>query len=255
MTGSLAAHQKIFAAALLDREAPVPEGLASWTGQRPRRRFGVYRNNVSSALGEALAIRHPVVERLVGEAFFRAMAREFALRNPPSSPVLIDYGEGFPDFIASFGPAASLAYLADVARLESAHWRAYHAADADPAPARAFAEIPPDRLAGARFELLTSTHLVSSPFPIVAIWRANTHDAEVRPLDLSLPEDALVARPEFDVEIRRLPPGACAFLSALKAGATLGDAALAACAAHPGFDLAANLAGLMEARIVAEVIQ
>jgi CheY-like chemotaxis protein len=45
----------------------VPGGVTSWTQPLPAKRFGVYRNNVSGALVEALAVRYPVVKRLVGE--------------------------------------------------------------------------------------------------------------------------------------------------------------------------------------------
>ena len=38
-------------------------------------------------------------------------------------------------------------------------------------------------------------------------------------------EDALIARPEMDVAVRRLPPGGAAFLEALAQGAPLADAA------------------------------
>ena len=60
------------------------------------------------------------------------MARAYALAEPPRSPVLMDYGAGFADFIAGFAPAASLPYLPDVARIERAWREAYHAADAEP---------------------------------------------------------------------------------------------------------------------------
>lgn len=38
--------QRLFAAALLDPDAPCPTGLAAWNGSDPTRRFAVYRNNV-----------------------------------------------------------------------------------------------------------------------------------------------------------------------------------------------------------------
>ena len=119
--------QNEFAMALVDRSRPVPEETTSWTAPRPLKRFNVYRGNVAGALGEALAVRYPVVRRLVGAEFFQAMAREYGLANPPHSPVLIHYGADFADFIAGFEPAKSVPYLSDVARLDSAHWEAYHA--------------------------------------------------------------------------------------------------------------------------------
>ncbi len=121
----------------------LPDGLRAWNGSEPSKRFSVYRSNVRGALVEALAVRYPVVQRLVGEDFFRVMSRDYALNNLPPSPVLIGYGENFPEFVEGFEPAATLPYLADVARLESAYWQAYHAADDAPLPAEAFAAIDP----------------------------------------------------------------------------------------------------------------
>jgi hypothetical protein len=54
--------QTEFAAALIDRALPVPGGVTSWTQPLPAKRFGIYRNNVSGALADALAVRYPVVQ-------------------------------------------------------------------------------------------------------------------------------------------------------------------------------------------------
>jgi hypothetical protein len=214
------------------------------------RRFGVYRSNVAGALVEALGVRYAVVKRLVGDEFFRAMTREYALSHLPKSPVLIHYGGDYPDFIAGFEPAESLPYLADVARLESAYWQAYHAADAAPLTPERLAGVAPEGLPGLTFAFHPAAFVVASPWPIVSIWETNSHDAEVRPVDLEQAEDALVTRPALSVEVRRLPAGAAVFLSTLMQGATLGDAATQAMAAAPGFDIARNLAGLMETQML-----
>jgi len=58
-------------------------------------------------------------------------------------------------------------------------------------------------------------------------------------------EDALVARPCLEVQVRTLPQGGAAFLLALAAGRPLGEAAAAALEDNPEFDLAGNLAGLI----------
>lgn len=247
--------QAHFTAALLNRELPLPKGVTSWTGNLPRKRFGIYRNNVSGALIESLAVRYPVVQRLVGEEFFRAMARDYALRNLPRSPVLIYYGADFPDFIARFEPANSLPYLADVARLDSAHWDSYHALNMDPVGADAFASLDTTTLAGVRFELLPSVHILSSRFPIFGIWSTNAEDVEVRPVDMTVADDALVARPDMIVEVRKLPAGAAIFLSCVHEGKILSEAAGAAMDAVADFNLSQGLAGLIAARIVARIIK
>lgn len=231
----------------------LPRGLKAWNGSEPVRRFAVYRNNMRGALVEALAVRYPVVQRLVGEEFFRAMARDFALSHLPASPVLINYGGNFPDFIASFEPAGGLPYLPDVARLESAYWQAYHAADEKPAGEELFRSLDPITLAERRIRFIASTHVIASPHPVVGIWEAHAEDGEVKPVDLSQAEDALVSRPALAVEVRRLPPGAVAFISSLMQGAMLGEAAENAVEASAEFDLARNLAGLIQARIIKEI--
>ncbi|MGE0212781.1 MAG: DUF2063 domain-containing protein [Parvibaculaceae bacterium] len=249
-----ACFERRFAAALLDHALPVPDGVTSREGSRSERRFGVYRANVSAALVEALAVRYPVVKRLVGQKFFRAMARDYALKNLPRSPVLIRYGGDYPEFIEGFGPAGSLPYLADVARLESAWWETYHAADAEPLPPAAFEAVPETRLADVRLAFVPAMRLLSSRFPVVSIWRTNTEDETVAPVDLAEPEDALVARPEMEVEVRRLPPGGYTFLAALRDGHSLGQAASDAMEADKRFNLADNLAGLIRSRIAAEIL-
>ena len=194
--------QREFAAALMDPDMPVPTGLSHSTGAVPQRRFAVYRNNVIVSLISALAARFPVVYRLIGDEFFRAMARVYVTKYPPRSPVLLLYGETFPNFVANFAPLASIEYLADVARLEFARGRAYHAVDAVPVDRSAFVSLRPDELADLRIDFHRSVGLVESRFPIVSIWEAH-QKSEVAPISRWQPEAALVARPVLDVEIDR----------------------------------------------------
>jgi hypothetical protein len=228
-----------FARALLDPAAPPPAGLKAWHCGETTRRFAVYRNNVIVSLIDALEQRFPVCARLVGEEFFRAMARLFVRRRPPRSPILADYGEDFPLFVEAFEPARDLAYLPDVARLEYAIGRAYHAADAAPMAIEAIKSVPSECLDRVAISLHPSVQLVASRHPIVSIWRTNRNDANPSGVDLTRAEDALVIRPRLDVEALVLPDGGLAFMRALASGGTLGAAAAAGQAAAEEFDLAA----------------
>src|SRR5450830_2078243 len=105
-----------FAAALLAPDQACPDGLFSSNGADSASRFAVYRNNVHGSLINALASAYPVTLQLVGDEFFRAMAGCYVQANPPSSPVISAYGATFSSFIQGFEPAASVPYLADVAR-------------------------------------------------------------------------------------------------------------------------------------------
>ncbi len=234
-----------FASALLDAEHPVPPGVTAHDAAVPARRFAVYRNNVVAGLGKALRRRYPVVERLVGEEFFAAMAREFVLQRPPRSPLLATYGDEFAAFIAAFEPARELPYLADVARLEAARTRAYHAEDATPICADQFATLDAELIEDVRIDLHPSAEVVRSPYPIVTIWAMNSGEQEPGPIEDYRREDALVARPYLEVEVRSLPVGGAAFLLALASGLSLREAVEAGLADSQDFDLACNLAGLI----------
>jgi hypothetical protein len=240
--------QAEFAGALLSNFKPVPLCLKGAAQGRAERRFAVYRNTVAASLIAALQARFPVVERLVGADFFRPMACAYVALQPPASPVLLNYGEGFPSFIARFTAAAPLPYLADVARLEYARGLAYHATDQAPLPAASFAALDQGRLADFTVRLHPSVHVVTSDFPVLSIWLAN-QTGTGSPLRHRGPEAVLVSRPFFDVETRRLQPGTDAFLSALKAGATIGSAADVAEQASANFSVAEAVATLMGANI------
>jgi len=253
MAGHADPAEAAFARAVLNSDAAVPADLARHAGSAPARRFAVYRNNVYASLIDVLAARFRVTTRLVGETFFRAMARVYVQQEPPSSPVLIRYGAGFADFIAAFPPAGAVPYLADVARLEWAWHTAYHAADAEPLPLEAL-QAAADGVEQATLKLHPSLGVVRSDYPLVTIWQLAMREGEDEPARLPADcEDALVVRPALTVEVRRLPKGGAAFLFALQRGDSLQAAAEAAVAAAPEFDLKANLAGLMSSGAVVGV--
>ena len=236
-----------FASALLDPGRPPPTGLTTWNGSDPAVRFAVYRNNVAVSLVEALADTFPVTRELVGAHFFEAMARCFVTAKPPRSPVLTAYGDGFPDFIAGFGPAHALPYLPDLARLELARVRAYHAPDAEPLGTAELAGhlADPDRLPGTRVTLHPCATVLVAAHAIVSLWAAHQREGRFEDVDLDQPESALVLRQRDDVLVLGIPRGAAAFLAALAAGIPLGEAAEVAACAEPGFDLIETLALLI----------
>lgn len=242
------------AQALLDRGGPVPQGIAARNGQSAARRFGVYRNNVVAGLVKAIEARFPAVEKIVGRDFFVAMARNFVVAQPPRSPVLATYGDELADFISTFEPARELPYLADVARVEAARTRAYHAADATPLGASQLEALGADALVGRRVDLHPSLAIVRSEHPVVTIWAMNSGELDLAPIENWSAEDALIARPHLDVEVRLLPPGGAVFLRALGDGRSLGEAAEAALAERSEFNLAINLAGLIGWGLIREVI-
>jgi hypothetical protein len=236
-----------FVPALLDPGRATPDAVAGPKGKAARKRYNVYRNNVTVSLIDALAAVFPATERITGTEFFRAMARFHVRATPPTSPLLFDYGHDFPEFIQSYEYARSMPWLADVARIERAWLDAYHAADAEPLSPLALASIAPERLSDTVLTPHPATRVLRSRFPAVSIFAANRGDGPVGRIEATGPEDALVTRPGLDIVVRHLPPDGAVFMTRLIAGDRLGQAAASALAESPEFDLAANIAGMLDA--------
>lgn len=231
--------QAAFAGALLDSDQACPDGLFSSNGADPASRFAVYRNNVHSSLINALAAAYPVTLQLVGEEFFRAMAGLYVQASPPDSPLISEYGSTFAAFIQAFEPAASVPYLADVARLERLRVRAYHAADNQPLNQQAILEHlqGPVDLGQLRLHLHPSLATMHSPYAVVAVWAAHQTEGAIATLNPWYAQSALVLRQGLAVKVFAIDSGSVAFINSLNQGSGLEMAVEHALEASAEFDL------------------
>lgn len=197
----------------------LPDFITARDPDEAATRFAVYRNNVAHSLREALSRRFPVIQRLVGSRFFGAMAAEFIRAYPPHSPVLQEWGGAFAGFLDGFPPVAALPYLGDVARIEWARGRAYHAADAEALKHDRLTENEPLRLHPS-LGLLRLTH------PAVSIWQANQAGRDGR-TDAKGAEIALIwRRPDFEVAVRAISTIDAGFIAALMSGQPMAAASV-----------------------------
>ena len=234
--------QSEFIKAVLDPNRPVPAGIASAKSSNPEKRFAVYRNNVVVSLVNALETGFPVIQKLLGSQFFRAMAGVYARQHPPRSPLLMFYGSEFPDFLEQFEPVRHLPYLPDVATLELLVRESYHSADSVPVDASAVHSIPKEKIASSRLELAPSLRILKSNYPIHGIWTMNMGGG-AKPVPR--PEAVLVVRRQFDPELELLGPGEFEFVTAIKSFLTIDEANKLALAQHGGFDLFTMLVRLL----------
>ncbi len=241
--------QSAIASALQNPAAPVPDLFAPCDAAA---RFAVYRNNSVVAAIEALKAQFPTVLQLVGDEAFGGAARVFAQDDPPLSPVLAEYGEKFPAFLAGFleqQGVAEIPYLPDVARLDWAVLQALRAQEAEPCPLARLAALDPAAIVVARVKLHPALALIASDWPLLAL-----RDPQGSAVADWRGETILVLRASAAARLIALAPGAAAFLSACDAGATLGEAAEAGESAEPGFDFGQTLVALTEAGAFAGVI-
>jgi hypothetical protein len=84
-------------------------------------RLEVYRNNLHAGFTKTLGLEFPVIRRLVGEEYFRQVARAFLACYPSRSGDLHHVGGPFARFLRTQFVETEYLYLADVARLEWAY--------------------------------------------------------------------------------------------------------------------------------------
>ncbi len=222
-----------FHAAIADPSVPLPVA-----------RFGIYRNNVSAALRNALKVRYPLTARALGDRAFQETADRFAAQHRPQSAVLIGYG-------AEFSEHVDPPYLADVARVESAWWQAYHAADAVPLTPAAMASLSPEVLLETPLRLHPSLQLLALQTAGASNWQSLN---DGKPANTPAAQQWVMAvRPEAAVEVRVIPRDSHDFLAALAAGGTIAAATEAVSADHPNFVLQEQFAALLSGRFICGV--
>ena len=207
---SLATLQRDVLRTLLDEDRELAPGLE------------VYRRGVRGNQAAALAASYPVVQRLVGEAFFAEAARRYASAHPSSSGDLNEYGGCFAAFLATYPHAATLPYLPDVARLEWACHECEQAPDAAAFDFAALAAVAPDQHAGLRFTLHPSVRLVASAHPVVSIHAANAPGRDGTPDRVHGAQFALVHRVDAHARVRSCEREHFVLLEALARGDSLG---------------------------------
>lgn len=235
--------------------SPPPfDAMINTAGVSAAARLDVYRNNVFSNYRGALQAVYPVIERLVGTAFFRQACDRYIVAYPSGSGDLHDFGDQFAAFLTGYRPAAELVYLPDVARLEWQYHRVFHAAAHAPLALTRLASIAPDAYASLRFSLHPATALLRSAYPVLRIWHVNQPDytGDER-VDLGEGGDALLmTRADFVVTVARVPAAEYEFLAAFHNGAQLAQALDAALESDAEFDLQAILAKHVSAGVIVD---
>jgi len=249
--------QALFADSLLDPELSCPPGLKAWNGSDPQVRLAVYRNNVVVSLVDALADTFPVTLALVGVDFFRAMARAYVQTCPPRTRILTWLGADFPPFVATFEPARGLAWLADVARIEMQRVRAFHAADAQAVQLVELSRVlsDPENVSALRLRLHPSLQVLNSPHAAFALWAAHQLELEqceqaLAQIDTAEAQSCMVFRSGLEVLVQRLSEGDTCFITSLRDGLRLGQAAGAAMDQDADFDLSGLMSGLIHHQLI-----
>jgi len=239
---SLRELQKEFSSAVFGNDPSFGVHVRPHDGLNAESRVSIYRNNTFANFTDALQLTYPVVQRLVGEDFFRYAAARYIAQTPSMSGDLQEYGDTFPDFLRTFKPAAGLPYLPDVANLELAYEQVFYAAEPEPLDTLALSRIPEERYSDLRFSLNPASRLLTSAYPVLRIWQVNQDDFEGdQSVDLdSGGNQLLIIRRHFEVELQSLNEGEYVLLRALSNQLDFATACEQALEQQPDFNLPAS---------------
>jgi hypothetical protein len=213
---SLREMQRSFAAALRDP--------AVVCAVQPTANLAVYRNNGSITFREALEQTFPVVQRRVGDDYFRQLSVHYRQRFPSRSGDLHWTGRDFAGFLDDYLAGGEYHWLADLARIEWARAECSITPELPSLGVDSLTGYASEALERLVFGLQPSLHLLASAYPVYTVWLTNQVD-NAPPVNQSQgPESGMIRIRHDSIEVRKLDTAAFAFISALANGSTLGDA-------------------------------
>ena len=220
----LAEAQDLFAALVTGErpiDAPAREAcLAGDAELSTAERARIYSDMYLFRLVDALREDYPLVARLLGDGGFFALCAGYVRAHPSRNPSLARLGAELPAFVRerpSLRPD-----LSDLAALEWARAEAFIAPDADPLDETALQALGA-QAASARLALVHSVRLLSLEHDAAALW-ADLEAAREPGPPLRRRISLLIWRKGFEVFHAEVSPEELAALSALRRGATLGEA-------------------------------
>lgn len=224
-------------------------------GQHPARRFAIHQRHVGSSLTSAVVGRFPATSWLIGGRRIEAAARAYIHRFPPVAPCIAEYGETFPEFLASCPDTAHLRYLPDFAALD---WHVGRVAIEVTRPAfdrSALVGVDAEALPQMAVGLQPGLHYHGTHWDLDGLLQQFFADHAAERWHLREEEvfmEVRGARGAF--QLSRLDPATFTFREALMVGSSLGTAATAATAVNPTFDPGVALLALIDERLLTALV-
>lgn len=235
-------------------------GIASMLvgGGQPERRLAIHRRHYETSLLNALLQKFPATAWLIGTPLLSAAASRFVRVHPPAKPCIAEYGEGFPEFLATMPETKNLPYIRNFAELEWHLGQIAVATDHPPVKLADLTSFDIDQLPDLRLRCQSGLRYLMADWPVDDLMTLFLSD--------SAPDSLTLDGEELRLELRgargafgfsRLSPDDFVFRNAIADGATVGSAAQAALLVNAAFDLAAAFSrpfsgGLVTAVAVAE---
>lgn len=217
----------------------------------------LYRNSILEVEIKALEITLPTVLSLVGDKYFRAVAKTFlrSAKPAPNAGNLDKIGNGFPAFLPTCEGAANTPYISEVAQLDLAIQHADEGPDPAPLDKRAVRALQsdPDELT---LRICPNATLLSCQFPVDTIRQAYLDGFKAQ-LDLTAHKGAtrlIVWRRDRDVELARVNEHDWALLKNINGVRPFTETIALANNSAPDIDISAALTNAITNRWVEPVL-
>lgn len=192
----------------------------------PLSRLDAHSNNFAMTCIAALSSTFKVVRTLVGDEYFTALARAYIQKTPPEHSSLTFYGAGFAQFLRSFEPAQKqVPYIAPIASLDWAWFRAYQAADEPALSGQDLQGVAPQLLPTRAPGLHASVQLLRFSIPAYSLWKINAGNEEnPDPVDMNGGREwAVIWRQNNQVQHTALSQAEYNFLDAIGFGRSFAE--------------------------------
>ena len=93
------------------------------------KRLDIFYNNTYLTLTDILAEAYPVLQKIVGDKFFRTIAHFYIEKYHQRNGNRHSYGREFASFLTSYQPAVKWPYLSEIAKIEWAYFQSMIADD------------------------------------------------------------------------------------------------------------------------------
>jgi hypothetical protein len=230
VTSSLREVQRWLAGIILEPESLDAGGLdpseaLTTDAATARVRLGAYVGGYPARLEEALAEAFPALRHVLGADAFHGLVARYLPHVPAGIYNLNDVGANLPAYVAEDALAHGLPLAPDLARLELAVQRAFHATLApafDRTPLAAWTPVDWEQ-AVLRFQ--RGVAVVRSRWPIHDVWKARTQPRDAMGSGLDAPaQDVVVFRRAWRVAVDAVDADEAGVLDGLLRGERLGEA-------------------------------
>lgn len=187
--------------------------------------LAIYQNNVRGALQKTLALTYSVCCKILGENYFKQLARMYIKNHPSRHYDLNGYGEFFADFLQiqcqQQSELQNFPYLSDLAKLEWLYQQIYYAADAGKFDFTAFAELTDQQQVQSQFQLTPCLQFMCSDYPVLSIWQVNQLESNQQQTLSSQVENICIFREDNQIQLILIDSQTLALLTLIKQHSSL----------------------------------